>query len=562
MLVERGPGRYHYVVPVAWHDDTVLLHDPTRGPFVVREADAFVEAWAAAGFWTMLVLPGAADGTPDAEAPVPTPVVAPAAVLDDTCDGLVPRAVALARAGDQDGAAAVLAAAATRCPGLAAIPREQAGLRFLDRDFEGAAALAARAVDLAPADTHAWRVLAASRFLRDEGDGALKAWNAAGEPRVDRVRLDVHGPTTALTVREAAGLRPGDLLTPERLRLARRRVGLLPGAATARVSYVPGAEGRADLDVALRERGSAWSVPALAQNAVRALAHQSVRLDHPLTSGARVRTDLRWQTGRPQVALGLDLPRLFGRAGAWSVDATWSRQAYAAAATSTLRRAEVRYTSWVAPDTRLSAGVGLTRWMALGSYLTVAGALDQRAVGDLVALQVGGSLAPAVAGGRTFGRVGVLAAWRSATQAPRLSARAGLDVASSGAPADAWPRAGTGVAAPVLVRAHPLLENGAAGGPLLGRRLAHAGIEAEAPLGGPAPLRLGLAVFADLGRAWRPLDSDPDSRTQVDVGVGLAVHAPGLGPALRLDVARGLRDGAHALTVRWQAPWPGEPPGR
>jgi hypothetical protein len=155
-----------------------------------------------------------------------------------------------------------------------------------------------------------------------------------------------------------------------------------------------------------------------------------------------------------------------------------------------------------------------------------------------------------------------LAAWRSATQAPRLSARAGLDVASSGAPADAWPRAGTGVAAPVLVRAHPLLQDGAAGGPLLGRHLAHAGIEAEAPLGGPAPLGLGLALFVDLGRAWHPLDPDADPRTQVDVGDGLAVHAPGQGPGLRIDVPRGQRDGPHALTVRWQAPWPGDPLAR
>jgi len=38
----------------------------------------------------------------------------------------------------------------------------------------------------------------------------------------------------------------------------------------------------------------------------------------------------------------------------------------------------------------------------------------------------------------------------------------------------------------------------------------------------------------------------------VDAGAGLRIRIPGISSSLRIDYARGLRDGAHAWTIGWQ----------
>jgi hypothetical protein len=42
------------------------------------------------------------------------------------------------------------------------------------------------------------------------------------------------------------------------------------------------------------------------------------------------------------------------------------------------------------------------------------------------------------------------------------------------------------------------------------------------------------------------------SPIHVDVGTGIRVRIPGMAGALRIDTARGLRDGASAFTAGWQ----------
>ena len=55
-------------------------------------------------------------------------------------------------------------------------------------------------------------------------------------------------------------------------------------------------------------------------------------------------------------------------------------------------------------------------------------------------------------------------------------ARTGFSLAGSRAPFAVWPGAGTGHGRDVLLRAHPLLDDGVIRG-VFGRRLAHAGTE-------------------------------------------------------------------------------------
>ena len=66
-LIEAAPGRYHYVVVVAWTGEQVIVHDPARAPFRVMSRAEFERAWAPAGRWALLLLP-VGDRPPEREA--------------------------------------------------------------------------------------------------------------------------------------------------------------------------------------------------------------------------------------------------------------------------------------------------------------------------------------------------------------------------------------------------------------------------------------------------------------------------------------------------------------
>jgi hypothetical protein len=137
-----------------------------------------------------------------------------------------------------------------------------------------------------------------------------------------------------------------------------------------------------------------------------------------------------------------------------------------------------------------------------------------------------------------------------------LTARAGLEVASRRAPFDVWPGADVDDGRAPVARAHPLLSNGVIGGSLFGRRLAHGGVELQPASRMAGPVRVGVAVFGDVARAWHG-SGMTDARTQIDVGLGLRLRIAGHTPVLRIDVARGLRDGRTAVSAGWQLPWAG-----
>jgi len=219
----------------------------------------------------------------------------------------------------------------------------------------------------------------------------------------------------------------------------------------------------------------------------------------------------------------------------------------------------LRYADWTGADTWLSTGVALDRWSEAGSYVTFSAGVDTRLADDRLSLQGHGAVAPALGQAHGFGRTGATLAWRSSqsTRGILVTARAGLEAATRGAPVGVWPRAGTTRDSVALARAHPDVQDGATGGGLLGRRLVHASLELQVPVAAPPAVRLGLAVFSDAARAWHGLDPQVAPRTQIDVGVGLRLRIAGFVPTLRVDAARGLRDGNQALSVRWQLPWPG-----
>lgn len=550
-LIQDRPGRFHYVVVVGWAAGRVIEHDPARAPFRVLDEQAFAEAWAASGNWTLIATP-----------PRTTPATAgdrePAepAVKDNRtspCDAMVKEGVRLAEGDDREGARRLFEIASETCPDSAAPWREIAGLHALRSEWAEAAAAARHALSKAPGDPFAARILATALFVQGDADGALAAWNALGEPIVDL--LDVAGldRTRYAVVARLLALDPQSLLSKPALEAARRRLSELPSAQTTRLGYRPGENGRARVEAVVLERpllpSSRVSLAAIAARAAtdRELA---VNLASPSGGGELWTAAWRWWEHRPRVALGLMAPAPFG--GVWGVDVSDERQTYATGPSTAVEsrlRAGFRARSWTARGIRWEAEGGVDRWRGQGRSASLAVGVQQWLAADRAVLE---ARAGGWGGGVNTWTLSLGSEWRSAVPhaGPVWIARAGLDAVGARAPLALWPGAGTGQGRDVLLRAHPLLDDGVLRDGPFGRRLAHAGAEWRIwrRLRG-TPLRAAPAVFVDTARGWQvPAGFDP--RWQVDVGAGVRIGVPGAG-VLRADLGRGLRDGSTALSFGW-----------
>lgn len=568
-LIQVRPGRYHYVVVVAWTSERVIVHDPARAPFRVLSRVEFERAWTAAGDWALLVLPS--EGRP-LEPPAPRAtagieVVSPAGPCGDLVEEMVERA----RTGDLDGAEAGLLAALGLCPTHAGAWRELAGIRFLQSRWAEAGTLAERAAGLDSSDEHGWELLATSRFLNDEPDEALEAWNRIRRPLVELVRVEGTRRTRHPVVAALVSLPPRSLLTLERHHLADRRLRELPSAAVTRLRYRPMPGGLVEVEAAVVERPLLpRSVAPLAIAAGRALLQREVRFEvaAPTGSGELWTAEWRWWEARPRLAFALAVPALSMLPGVATVEASWERQSYAirpgnepagapAIYSDDRRRAALGLADWATSRLRWNVGAALDRW-ADDSHLSLAAGLDLRRAGDRVSIGFDLAAWMPIGSGRRLARSGVGAAWRSTRDPGRgvWLVSANLAATSAAAPFDLWPGAGADGARPLLLRAHPLLERGRITGEVLGRWLSHGAVEYQHPVVAAAAGSIRVAGFADTARAWRLPGGEASSPLHADVGGGLRLVLPGSGGTMRVDVARGLRDGRVAFSAGWQAPWP------
>ncbi|HXG87358.1 MAG TPA: C39 family peptidase [Vicinamibacterales bacterium] len=523
-LIESRPNRYHYVVVVAWTDNRVVSHDPAEGPFQEIDSDGFERAWASSGRTALLVLPRDKSLPPSAPPPSQTSDL-----------------------------------------------RELAGVHFVEKRWREAADLAAQAVAHDRLDLPAWQLLAASRFLDGDENGALDAWNQRGEPRVDLTRIDGLGRTRHQALSALVALAPHDLITRATLQRAARRLAAAPSVQLSRVSYAPHENGTANLEVAVLERPlvpRTWQ--AIAAASLYAVTAREARLDvaSPTGNGELWTISGGWATGRPRVLLGLATPQLGPVTGLWQLHGAWEQQTYRLTPStgadqasrefeSDRRRAAVTFSDWSTANRRWAMTGALDQWRDRGQQLSLGVAMEERLFADRIAIRADGFAWPRAGQSAGFVASNVSAAWRrSVGPTGSWTGQAALAVVSAQAPLDMWPAPDTGRIRSALLRAHPLLEDDAIRGASLGRLLTNATVEYQRPLIIRPLAQLHWAAFADVARQGRHLEA-AHLPWQLDLGVGLRVGLPGTPGMLRLDGARGARDGRLALSVAWQPAWPG-----
>lgn len=468
---------------------------------------------------------------------------------------MVSEGVRLANAGAVEDAQRVLEGATQSCPDVPDGWRELAGLHAVGHEWKAAADDARRALARDGRDEHAARILATSLFLENERDQALAVWNGLGEPAIDLVDVNGLARTRYDVVANAIGLERGRLLTVGTLVKARRRLAEVPAVMTSRISFTPGDDGRVQVDAAVVERPLVpTGTVLLAATGARALTDRELSwsIASPSGGGELLSVAWRWWENRPRIGMRFSAPSPSHRLGGiWTVDAFAERQTYGASEmlVEDRRGAAFKAADWITGSFRWEAAVGFDDWRARGRSVSVSAAVDQHLATDRLVVGLRGSLVTQDVDART---VSARVQWRSAArhQGQVWIAESGIDVVTRASPLALWSGASTGQGRDVLLRAHPLLNDGVIGDGMFGRRMTHGNIEWRRwKLWSGKPVRIAPALFVDAAQAHQRAFGLRE-RSEIDAGAGVRVAVPG-GNVLRIDLARGLRDGATAFSIGW-----------
>jgi hypothetical protein len=552
-LIRVSSNRYHYVVVIGWQDGKVTFHDPARAPFITMDQDRFLTRWTGADRWAMVVRP----------MPAPAPKVAVAltelAPFDSLpCRPWLDQAVDAANGQRLEDASRLLDEAGRICPDEPLVLRELAAVRFKQRRHSDVIRLTEEYLVLIPEDQTGWQLLASSRYLTGDREGALAAWNELGRPTVDLLRVDGSRKIRYREIAAAASLSPGSVLTPSSLALARRRLSSVPALRRGVVDYQPVPGGLVEVRVAIVERpvvARAWRL--LAAGAVGALAQREVNLEvaSPTGAGELWNGSWRWASIRPRAAVRVDVPGHLLFPGVIGIEGSWERFS-TAGLEETRRSGLVGFDGWLRAGFRPSGGLRLERWSGQRDYLAVSIGVEVRARGDRLTLTATSERALALSAHRSFSRGSAGATWASGTGLRRAawSTRVGIDWASRNAPRGTWPVAGGGVSWAVPLRAHSLEEKNL----VAGRGMLHAGIAGDHPIARLGPLAVAAGAFLDAARAVASTGDGSPNRWFLDGGFGLRIGiAEGQLGVIRLDLAMGLAgDRRSALTIGIHPSWP------
>lgn len=592
-LIDAGSSTLHYIVITAWPNRQVLYHDPATNPFRVMSEDDFLKSWNASQRWALLVLPGERSLIP--------PDASDIAVVhesdrrngiadsarSDSLDLRIAQAVELARNGDMEQARVVLQQAHAEFPESPAPLRELAGLAFLEEEWEQSGRLAASALERDPSDSLSLRILAGSRFLDGDVEGALQSWNRLQEPRLDLAEVQGSNRIRYRTITDQLGLRHGELVTSPSFRHAKRRLREIPAISDSRISLVPDANGDAHVEVVVSERPLLPRNPrSLLRIGARTIATRELLVSSasPTGNGELWTVSGRWSKERPLIALSLSIPNPGSRPGTWRIDGGWERQAFHPEmfertgfvptdddstqwreefplVREERRRTAVSLSDWVLPDVRMSLGLALDRWNRGAHYFAIEDEIEFRLGGDRLACTTWGSAwVPLRSSERTFHAGRAVIAWESSgiERADSWGVRAGVHATSRRAPASIWPATGLSqiggfgrTSEAALLRAHPLLENDVVRGAVFGPAVWSSGLEKRTFPWSLGFLRLGAAAYVDAAGLLNSTDST--GRWQVDAGIGFLVREFGSTETVRVDLGHGLRDGAWALSLSWNS---------
>jgi len=550
-LIEDRPGTFHYVVVVASTSQTLVFHDPARAPFQVMERERFAQRWSAANRWMAVIVPG--EPSRAAEPPPRTDTA-----NGSTCASLISAGVRHAQAGELEAAERNLTAALS-CGGSAAL-RELAGVRLLQRRWPEVTELASATLAVDSADTYAWQLLATSRFVQNDPTGALEAWNRIQQPRVDLVAVGGLTHTRQRVVERLLAVPSQALLTPGLFDLSARRLKELPSAMGTRLEFVP-RSGVAELRAHIEERPlvptDPWSYAAMG---LVALARNEVSVSTGALTGGGERLSVGWRfwPGRPRVNLEVIAPAPWG--GLWGADVFGEQQPFSDDTFPLSRRAGAGLTmsNWITPWARLSSRLAVDAWEDFGSYGVASAGVRLASARDRLTVNVDGS---SWLGKERFGSIGASLRVRSSdqNQGRVFIARGGGALTTVATPPDLWFAGDTGTVRPALLRAHPIVDDGMLQSDRLGRRIAYLSGEARQWWTLRSIIHVGVAVFADAAlvdrQATAEIESTPStasSRGDFDMGGGLRLGLPGLDGVFRLDVGKGLRDGATAFSFVYE----------
>ena len=553
-LIEERRATYHFVVIVGRNDSGVIFHDPARAPFRVASAAEFDRRWSATNRWMLTVTPPDGVGGYFSRTPDEAVVDRPRTMTSDSassCDERIADAVREAGDNDLAGAERTLVSALS-CPGSAAL-RELAGVRVRQQRWPEAADLAAAAVNRDPSDTYAWKLLATARFIDDDRGGALDAWNEAREPKMDLLRLDGLRRTRFGVAQHLTGIKTGETLTRERLLRALRQLNELPSSIATALDYEPKSSGLVELRGVVAERplvpSSTGDFAALGLGAA-VMREIVTAVSSPTGGGEQIGVDWRFWAHRPLYRLSFAAPAPWS--GVWSLSASREEQPFTQQLAKSVHD-EVRLdaAAWSTGNVRWQLSGGADRWNSGATYAMTGGAL--RFASRANRLDLRGAAREWFGGGSSFhsGDVQLLARTSARPEGVVLVIDGGVSAISAGAPPDLWFAADTGRARPLLLRAHPILTaDEQFRSDRLARLLGHDTTEVQR-WWHAGPLRVGGAAFVDSARAaWRLTGR---AITDVDTGVGFRVAFPGKPDAFRIDVARGLRDGATAVSAVYTA---------
>ena len=385
------------------------------------------------------------------------------------------------------------------------------------------------------------------------------------EPAIEAVDVEGAERTRPAVVLDAVGLRARGVLTRDAFERAARKLNELPGASSTDLRQRAGSNGDVRVTAAIHERAlvprgfSDWAVVG-----GRAVFVGDLKIDvaGPFGAGEVFSGIFRWAPNRPSVGFGLAVPQLGALPGITRFAGFWERQTYAIAAADALAFRETRQRvgidvgDWAASWLAWHAGTAFDRFTERNNIAMNAG-VDIRLWNDLVGVIGRTEMWLPTDGGNRFTSTDLLGTWRSRREptAP-WNALLGTTITSDGAPLALWPGASAGRGRGILLRAHPLHDDGIVSSEVFGRRIVYASVERQHPVKTMKIATIGVAGFVDTAKVWRRAGDAGASPLHVDIGGGLRVNAPRAGGMIRVDVGYGLRDGEVQLSAGWIGAWP------